>query len=328
MRLEVCDSLRGDASLGHGCALASADMAVDVHGASVALGKEEECGSVAADHGIAVFAGMAGKVCMLARGDVVVPYVACDARGVVLPPFILVALAVLVVESCAVLAECNLFGRCGKDLQGASALGVHLVEFGKGGRGEHGAFGRVHDACAEIDPFPVGREGLRHFVVAVVGEPCGGSACGRHQMDIEVSVTVACKGYLFAVGTPDGVAFIARMARQPSGLASFGGDGIDVTHIAECHHLAVRTNLHVAEPKGTVCCAGSKGKSGACGNKECFLHGVKGGVSTLGIYIKERSASPHFFQRRFMSSRVFPLVSGTRRHTKRAASRQNAPYSA
>ena len=104
MCLEVGDGLRRD-TLCNGCAFAPADMAVDVHAPSVAFGEEVECGSVTADHRIAVLTGMSGKIGVFPRGDIVVPYVACDAGGVVLSPFILVALAVLVVESCAVQAE-------------------------------------------------------------------------------------------------------------------------------------------------------------------------------------------------------------------------------
>ena len=161
-----------------------------------------------------------------------------------------------------------MFGRCGKNLQGASALGVHLVEFGESGGREHCALGGVHDGGSEKDPFPIGGEGLWHFVVAVIGKPCGRPACGRHQMYVKVSMTVTGKGYLLSVGTPDGIAFIAWLCGQSPRLASFGGDGIDVAHIAECHLLAVRADLHVAEPKGTVCCIGSQCKGNAYCSKE------------------------------------------------------------
>ena len=90
---------------------------------------------------------------------------------------------------------------------------------------------------------------VRHLGCTVEGEALCAAARGRHGEDIEVAVAVAGEGQRLAVRTPDGRTFIRSLRGQTACVATLRADRIDVAFVAEDGLLAVRTDLHIAQPE-------------------------------------------------------------------------------
>ena len=102
--------------------------AVNVHRASVALTEEEHRLSVGAEHGAAVFSGVAGEGGVLFGGGVVAPQVACHTGSVVLAQGIFHAFLVLVDEEFAFFVPGDFFGGRADHLGCSSAFDGPFIE--------------------------------------------------------------------------------------------------------------------------------------------------------------------------------------------------------
>ena len=130
---------------------------------------------------------------------IIQPDVAGDGGGVVLSPFIFKSLAVLVEELLARLVEADRFGRSTQHLLRTPSRCRYFVKLGHGRSGEKSAACRVLDGCGKQDILSVRSECGGYLTGGVGSEPLGGSAVCRHHEYVEVAVSVAGKGNLFAV---------------------------------------------------------------------------------------------------------------------------------
>ena len=100
---------------------------IHIHAATIALAEKVERLAIGTGHGVAVFTGMGRDIGVLTALGIVEPHIACNRRGVVLAPLVLVALTVLVIEALAIGSETEHLGRGAQHLEGATALRGYLI---------------------------------------------------------------------------------------------------------------------------------------------------------------------------------------------------------
>ena len=206
---------------------------VHIERTAVALAQEVQGLSVRREDGVAVFARVAGEVGVLLCTAVVHPYVACNGRGVVLPPLVFKSFLVLVEKHVARFVEAEGFGGSTQYLFGASAGCGDFIKLGHGRTGEERTSGRVLYGGGEKDILAVGRECGRDFSCRVGGQALCRTAIGRHYEDVEVSLPVAGKRYLFAVRRPYGRRFVRLLRGELRGRTAFCGNFVDVSLVTE-----------------------------------------------------------------------------------------------
>ncbi len=241
--------------VGHLRVLARGEAAaVDVEGA-VLLAQVVEALLVGSPHGRAVLAFEGGEFGVLAAVEH--PDVAGDGRGVVLAPFVLVALAV-VVEYLSLGVDADvLHGQCGVEL-GPSALHAHLVHLRELAAGEEVALCRGHDVGGE-EHMVVVLEGDGCLRAAVGGESGGGAAVGWNDVHVHAALAGGGEGDLGAVGTPHGVGVVGGVGGQLTCLSARGGHAVDVALVGEGDSGTVGGNGGIAHPQRTLLCEGCEG---------------------------------------------------------------------
>ena len=182
---------------------------------------------------------MAGEVGVLLCTAVVHPYVACNGRGVVLPPLVFKSFLVLVEKHVARFVEAEGFGGSAQYLFGASAGCGDFIKLGHGRTGEERTSGRVLYGGGEKDVLAVGRECGRDFSCRVGGQALCRTAIGRHYEYVEISLPVAGKRYLFAVRRPYGRRFVRLLRGELCGRTAFCGNFVDVSLVTENDFRAV-----------------------------------------------------------------------------------------
>ena len=226
---------------------------IDIKRATTTFAEEIHGLAVGSQHRVAVFTATLGEVGVLACGHIVAPDVASHRRGVVLAPLVLKALAVVIEHGVAVAAEADIFGGSGEHLHGATAFYAHLIQFAQSTCREQSTLGGVLNYCAEIHILAVGRESCRHFSCRIGGQALGAASLRGHYIDIEVALTVACKSYLGAVGTPLWITLITVLRSQPYGCSACSCHFPDIAFIAESYFLAVRRYFCLTQPQRCGC---------------------------------------------------------------------------
>ena len=180
-----------------------------------------------------------------------------------LAPFIFKTFAILIKERFSILRITYRFSRSSDDLTGASTVYRHLIKFGHGRSREEGTLSRILNGSREYHMLAVRRESRRQLRNRMLGQFLGTSPVCRHDIDVKITVTVACESNLLAIRRPNRCTFIRSLSSELLGCSSLRVHGINISLITECYSVSIRRNLHITHPQRSnrLACKCSQAKS-------------------------------------------------------------------